>query len=211
MNLMIGESHIHYAFDTSLHTTVNRNKKVCRIITDPEGGWKGFSYYNGLMMFSLEGRLENDLKKAGIYIQGYKDKKVVFIFGTSTSIAHKEGRLSPQEYVCRYVDYIEGLCQRYGIRKVYITTPWYVGDDSHSHPGYSARTDKTNVNIIIKQIHDEVTKAADRHPDIAVIPMIDLFNEDGELFNKRYSLDGVHFNELGRQKFFDLITQAIKG
>jgi hypothetical protein len=71
--------------------------------------------------------------------------------------------------------------------------------------------DKAKINSIVKQVHDEVTKAAGRHPGIVVIPMIDLFNEDGELFNKRYSRDGVHFNELGRQKFFDLITQAIKG
>ena len=208
MNLMVGESHVHYAFDTSLQTDGPGQTKR---ILDPHRGWTAFSYHNGLTMFSVPNRLEGDLQHLSINIKisDFAGKDIVFVFGTNDAILKRIGGQAIEEYTPRYIDYIEDVRDRYGLRKAYVTTPWYV-QPTKTWPEPELYQNVADRDELIIRVNAAIIKEAERHSNVHVISLIDIFNEEGEKFNDKYSFDGIHFNKLGRQKFFDALADAME-
>ena len=201
---MVGESHVAFAFDPSLQTDGHNQTKY---IDDHSKGWKGFCYYDGLTMFTLPNRLENDLQKTSIKISDYKN--IVFVFGTNDAIVRRDNPQPPEAYVPRYIEYIESVRTRYDLANAYVTTPFYVQPsrswtDQERYYGHETRTD------LIVRINSAIVTEASKYANVHAVSLTDIFSEGGELFHDKYSHDGVHFNELGRNRFFDVITQAIE-
>ena len=217
LNLMVGESHVSFAFDPSLQFDVHGGSKV---ITDAEGGWKGFCYYGGATIFSVPDKLVNDLEYAGISLGNYRGKDIVFNFGTNDSLFFKRDRAMPDDYVYKYIEFIEGVRSKYGFRNAYVTTPWYIRHDVYEYKHMNqfwadaereGRFSEPLVrDQVIAKIDEAIIKETSNYQNIHAVSMLNLFNEDGELFNKKYTLDGVHFNETGRKLFFDVITREMK-
>lgn len=217
MNLLIGESHVSFAVghDPQTPRTMFPEEKIFFYEGYQHGQqiWQGYSYHRGLKTFEASNQVDKDLSAAGISLSNYDN--VVLILGTNETAFHVRNSRPYAEYLHNYVDYVEQLRLRNNLQRIFIATPFYAHHNVRGYGRWSGpdweplfkSTDERDASV--REFTDAVIHEAQRYDNVHIIKLLDIFNEDGELFNSRYSLDGMHFNELGRQKFFEVISSAM--
>lgn len=206
MNLIIGDSHIHFAFDNSYQSAPDSSM---RIIRNEE--WIGISYRDGLTIWSAIKDMENKIEKYKINTSSCEN--IVCMFGSNDAFIKRENGLHPSQYINDYLESIENIRVKYNFKNAYVIAPHHVRDLSNVRYWDSIKG-KLNTfeksNKMIEDIRDYIISESKKYKYVHGIDMLNLFDENGDQFNEKYSLDGMHFNILGRTKFFDKINESLK-
>lgn len=195
MNLMIGDSNVDFALSKDL---INITFKDVNVLNTDK--WTGIACH-GLTMYSCTNKLEKYIEETKIDFNKYSN--VVFLFGTCDIIRKIKNREFPNTYSNKYVEFVEKIRQKYSIKNAYIISPWFIRDLKHEsfrtngRPYNDLKTSYKITEIMNHSLRENVSN----YKNIYLISMINLFEENREKFNKKYSFDGVHFNDLGKEKF----------
>lgn len=205
MNLIVGDSHPHFAFDINDQTVITEDLRIIHA-----QDWVGISHYSGLTIYSATKNIEKELLENDINISGCEN--VVYIFGSNDALVKRENAKHPSEYVGEYIQSIENIRAKYSLKKAYVIIPFHIRDLEHleywDHIRQGIRNFQDSNKLII-DIRDAIIKEAKDYKDVHVIDMTNLFYEDNDHFHEKYSRDGMHFNEAGKKKFFEKLKEEM--
>jgi len=207
MNLLLGDSHVSFAFSEMHQISTKDITERLRVIQTVD--WTGLSYHrNGLTIFSASKNLDADMLSSGI--DSHKYTNMFLIFGTNDAFVYRENRQPCKEYIPLYLESIEKIRIKYGIKKAYVICPFHIKNlDSVAH--WDSLRHKMNsydgMNHIIKDIKESIVLESQRYENIDYIDMSRLFEIENELFASKYSLDGVHFNSHGQKIFLNRLEE----
>ena len=209
MNLLIGDSHVHYAFSEIDKISTKDVTERLRLVETFD--WTSLSYWiNGISIFSVSRNLDSDMSLSNIDL--YKYTNMFLIFGTNDALIYRENRQSWEECIPYYLESIEKIRIKYGIKKAYVICPFYIKNLDNIDCWDSLRyklNSYDDMNHIIKDIKENIILESQQYENINCIDMSNLFQTEEELFATEYSLDGVHFNNQGQKIFFNKIYEGI--
>lgn len=205
MNLIVGDSHIHFAFNEVDQTSITECLKLIK-----SDGWTGLSHRDGLTIYSASRNIEDELLSNNIDIPAHIN--MVWMFGTNDALINRKEGKSPEEYIPIYIDSIERIRIKYKIKKAYVICPFYINrldQISHWDPIRSKMNSYEQMNHIIEGIRRNILSECKKYKNIYAIDMSKLFEIKEDLFATEYCLDGVHFNAEGQKIFLDRIKKII--
>lgn len=205
MNLIVGDSHVHFAFDFECQTIAT---DCIRLIKTDD--WLGLSHRDGLTIWSATKNMESELLEHNVDIGSCEN--VVYIFGSNDALVKRENGKKPKEFMGAYIKSIDDLRVKYGMKNAYVIAPHHIRDLSNLEywdPVREQLNDFETSNNMIKDIAKAIKTETKKYKHVHMVDITNLFNEDGDPFNEKYSLDGMHFNEIGKLLFFSKLEQAM--
>ena len=205
MNLIVGDSHVHFAFNEVEQSSITECLKIIQC-----KDWTGLSHKDGVTIYSASRNIEKELILNGIDISRYSN--MFWMFGTNDALINRMGGQSPKEYVFNYINSIENIRLKYGIEKSYVICPFYINlldEISHWDPIRDKMNTHKDMNDIILNIKKNIILESYKYKNIEVLDMHEIFKIGEENFAKIYSLDGVHFNNKGRDLFWNKIKESL--
>lgn len=191
MNFIIGESHIAHMFDRSDQTIISADLHMIA-----NSSWRGYCWTYGKTFKGAIKTFASLFRRQDMS----KYENCFFLLGTNDILIKTIDLENP---IKDYVAFVNSMSEMYGFKRTFILTPFYFNQKCDLIETFSANL---QVGIIKKLLVNEGLN----YPNIHILDITDIFSKDDQLFHDDYSKeDGIHFNDIGKDMFFNRINEAI--